>query len=92
MEFLPLDQSRPGKPGQDNGIEITATTRAFADEVFHGKLSFISPHVDQSTRTLSIRCEIDNPGHKLRPGSTATVTFKVLPQNLPARFGRCERL
>ena len=84
MEFLPLDQSHSVGPGQDAAMEITATTRAFADEVFYGKLSFVYPHVDQNTRTLTIRCEIDNPGHKLRPGSTATITLKVLPKSLPA--------
>ena len=83
MEFLPLDQSQPGS-ASGNGVEITATTRALADEVFHGKLDFVFPHVDQNTRTLTIRCEINNPGHKLRPGSTATVTLKVQPKNLPA--------
>jgi Cu(I)/Ag(I) efflux system membrane fusion protein len=84
MEFLPLDQSHSGRPGPDDAIDITATTRTFADEVFHGKLSFVFPHVDQNTRTVTIRCEIENPGHKLRPGSTATVMLKVLPKSLPA--------
>ena len=84
MEFLPLDQSHSIRPADGNAMDITATTRAFADEVFHGKLSFVYPHVDQNTRTLTIRCEIDNPGHKLRPGSTATVTLTISPKSLPA--------
>ena len=53
---------------------MTATTRAFPNEPFHGKLAFIYPHVDQDTRTVTVRFELDNPGHKLRPGSTADVS------------------
>lgn len=83
MEFLPLDQEHADGPENANIIEVTATTRASAREVFHGKLSFVYPHVDQTTRTVTIRCEIENPGHKLRPGSTATVTLQVTPKNLP---------
>jgi Cu(I)/Ag(I) efflux system membrane fusion protein len=82
LEFLPLDQQHPAKLSEERAIDITATTRAFPDEVFRGKLGFVYPHVDQNTRTVTVRCEIDNPGHKLRPGSTATVTIKVLPKNL----------
>src|SRR5207245_806025 len=32
--------------------------------------------------TLSVRFEIDNPEHKLRPGSTATVRLLVPPQKI----------
>ena len=83
MEFLPLDQQHPGQLNEENGVHITATARSFPNEVFHGVLNFVYPHVDQSTRTLTVRCEIDNPGHKLRPGATATVLLKVFPKNLP---------
>jgi hypothetical protein len=81
MEFLPVNQERAGA-AQENPVEIAATTRSFPNQIFHGKLSFVYPHVDQNTRTVMIRCEIENPGHRLRPGSTATVTLKVLPKNL----------
>ena len=84
MEFLPLDQQHPVDPQQSEQIDVMATTRAFPNEVFHGKLSFVYPHVDQNTRTVTIRCELKNPGHKLRPGSTATVTLTVLPKNVPS--------
>ena len=66
------------------GLPVTATTRSFPNEPFHGKLSFIYPHVDQDSRTVTVRFELENPGHKLRPGGTAEVTFKVLPADVPA--------
>ena len=55
----------------------------FPNESFHGKLTFIYPHVDEATRTVTVRFELENPDHKLRPGSTATVTLKVRPKDLP---------
>ena len=51
-------------------------------EKFTGKLTFVYPHVDQETRTLMVRFELPNPGHKLRPGTTATVKLKVWPKAL----------
>jgi hypothetical protein len=63
-------------------MAVIAATRAFPNEEFHGKLKLIYPHVDQATRTLTIRCEIDNPDHKLRPGATATVKLSIQPQQV----------
>jgi hypothetical protein len=63
---------------------VTATTRAYSDEEFQGFLTFIYPHVDQQTRTVTVRFELDNPGHRLRPGTTATVKIKVPPREIRA--------
>jgi len=48
-------------------LAVVATTRAFPNEEFDGTLKFVYPHVDQATRTLTVRFEIDNPGHKAPP-------------------------
>jgi hypothetical protein len=53
-------------------------------------LNFVYPHVDQSTRTVTIRCELENPGHKLRPGSTATVTLTVFPKSVASLVAATE--
>ena len=66
-----------------DAIDVTAVTRAFPNEEFHGKLTFIYPHVDQETRTVTVRFELPNPDHKLRPGSTATVRLAVKPRDMP---------
>lgn len=70
-------------------IDVSAVTRAFPDEAFKGKLKFIYPHVDQETRTVTVRFELANPDHKLRPGSTATVKLGVKPRDM-ALFARHE--
>lgn len=82
LAFLPTDQSH--KPTAGAELPVTATARAFAGEPFHGTLAFIYPHVDQETRTVTVRCEIKNPGHRLRPGSTATVSIDVRPEDIPS--------
>lgn len=58
-------------------VSVAATTRAFPDRPFTGKLAFVYPHADQDTRTVTVRFEVENPDHQLRPGSTANVTLTV---------------
>lgn len=81
FRFLPMAEdhgSAPLKP-----MPVKAVVRAYPDEEFRGVISFIYPHIDQETRTVTVRVEIDNPGHVLRPGTTATVFIDVEPQNVP---------
>lgn len=82
VAFLPTEYTHGARPMDSAGLSVTATTRALPDQHLSGKLAFIYPHVDQETRTVTVRFELDNPGHQLRPGSTATVTLKVPPQNV----------
>ena len=70
MAFLPLgDSADSSRQLEANQLDVTATARAFPNEVFRGKLTFIYPHVDQDTRTVTVRFEVDNPEHKLRPAA-----------------------
>jgi len=85
LAFLPADQAhKPGSQLFDNPLQITATTRAYPDEEFQGLLTFIYPHVDQQTRTVTVRFELSNPGHRLRPGTTASVRIKIPPREIRA--------
>jgi Cu(I)/Ag(I) efflux system membrane fusion protein len=81
IALLPVAQDHPHVPDVEK-TSVVATTRAFPNEEFRGTLKFIYPHVDQATRTLTVRFEIDNPEHKLRPGSTATVRLFIAPQHV----------
>lgn len=81
--FLPQAQLHKPSPAESlEGMIVTATSRAFPNEPFLGTLAFVYPHVDEATRTVTIRCELKNPEHKLRPGTTATVTLEVPPNEL----------
>jgi hypothetical protein len=85
LAFLPSEQAhKPGTQLFDDPLTVIATTRAYPDEEFEGKLTFIYPHVDQQTRTVTVRFEMQNPGHRLRPGTTATVKIKVPPREIRA--------
>jgi multidrug efflux pump subunit AcrA (membrane-fusion protein) len=59
------------------GLLVTATTKAFPGREFKGKVAFVHPHMDSSTRTLKVRFDMDNPRHELRPGMYAAVTLQV---------------
>lgn len=81
LEFLPVDHIH--KSSQADCLPVVATTRAFPDQPFYGTLAFVYPHVDQETRTITVRFEVANPDHHLRPGSTATVMIQVPIKQLP---------
>jgi Cu(I)/Ag(I) efflux system membrane fusion protein len=57
-------------------LPVVATTRSFPNREFKGKLAFIHPHLDATTRTLKVRFDMDNAEHELRPGMYATVRFQ----------------
>lgn len=83
LAFLPSEQAhKPGSKLFDDPLSVVATTRAFPNEEFQGQLTFIYPHVDQETRTVTVRFELNNPGHKLRPGTTTTVRLLVPPREI----------
>jgi Cu(I)/Ag(I) efflux system membrane fusion protein len=66
------------------GLEIRATTRAFPNRVFRGRVAFVHPHLDAATRTLRVRFDVPNPDHALRPGMYAAVRLEVPAARLGA--------
>jgi len=61
------------------GQELSAVTTAFPDEVFKGVIARISPNVDPTTHTLQIRCQVKNPGARLKPQMLAKVSIFTRP-------------
>jgi Cu(I)/Ag(I) efflux system membrane fusion protein len=59
------------------GRPAEVTVPAFPGEVFAGRIALIAPALDPATRTAAVRVELDNPGHRLRPGMFATVILDV---------------
>jgi membrane fusion protein, heavy metal efflux system len=57
------------------GDDVVIQTDSYPG-TFHGKISFVSPAVDPTTRTLQARIIVDNPGEKLKNNMyvTAVVT------------------
>ncbi len=61
------------------GQQLDAVTTAFPDETFKGVITRISPSIDPSTHTLQIRCQVKNPGLKLKPQMLARVRIVTRP-------------
>ena len=62
------------------GDAVTVQTDAYPN-VFHGRISYISPALDPGTRTLQARIVTDNPGEKLKNQMyvSAMVTAGTVP-------------
>lgn len=66
------------------GQAVTARVEPFPAETFQGTIAFIDPVVDPATRTVAVRYDLANPGHRLRPGMFATVTLTTPVADTPA--------
>lgn len=59
------------------GQTAEVSVGAYPGERFTGKVGFLYPVIDPSTRTLRVRVELDNRGMKLRPGMYATAVIQM---------------
>ncbi|MEM8986170.1 MAG: efflux RND transporter periplasmic adaptor subunit [Pseudomonadota bacterium] len=57
------------------GIEITATSAAFPDSLFTGRVSGVNNQVDPVTRAITVRAVLENEQRLLVPGLLMTVTL-----------------
>jgi RND family efflux transporter MFP subunit len=57
------------------GTRATVTTTAYPDQPFEGRISFIDPQLNTSSRTARIRVEVVNPRGDLRLGMFTDVTI-----------------
>jgi Cu(I)/Ag(I) efflux system membrane fusion protein len=53
------------------GQPVSFTVEPFGDETFNGTVAFISPVLDERTRTVRVRVNVENPDGRLRPGMFA---------------------
>src|SRR5690606_28417354 len=72
-----VDEADVGK--LQEGMEAEAIVDAFPGETFKGLVMQVrySPNNVQGVITYPAVVEVENPGEKLRPGMTATVTIKT---------------
>ena len=55
------------------GQDVSLTTDAYPDQIFNGKIFFISPQVDLDKRSFQVKARIENDKHLLNPGMFARV-------------------
>lgn len=63
----------------ETGQPVIARVDAYPEEQFEGEVVAISPRVTQSTRNVSVRARVENPGDGLRPGMFVHAALQ-LPQ------------
>lgn len=61
---------KPGDPAE-------VTVDAYPNTVFRGRVDYVLPQLDMTTRTLPVRLVFSNPGLKLRPGMYVNVRVKL---------------
>jgi cobalt-zinc-cadmium efflux system membrane fusion protein len=57
------------------GDKVSVTTIAYPDKTFTGKISTIGTMLDQASRVIRVRTELDNESGLLKPEMFATVTI-----------------
>lgn len=59
------------------GEEVDVTVKAYPGRVFRGTIVNIGASVDPATHRVSVRSEISDPRHELRPGMFATFMIRT---------------
>ncbi|HEX2870794.1 MAG TPA: efflux RND transporter periplasmic adaptor subunit [Polyangiaceae bacterium] len=59
------------------GQRASVVIGAYSKDPIEGKVGFVYPAVDSSTRTSTVRIEVDNKELKLQPGMYGTVAIQV---------------
>jgi cobalt-zinc-cadmium efflux system membrane fusion protein len=72
-------------PALKLGQEVTVSVTAFPGRLFHGNITAIGATVDPNSRRVTVRSEIKDPKHELRPEMFATFLIRTgEPMHAPA--------
>ena len=63
------------------GQEVEVSVPAYPGETFKGKISFIGDVLNEETRTITVRSEVENREYKLKPGMFADINIFLNHQN-----------
>lgn len=71
------------------GQQVEITAEGYPGDVFTGRITFISPVLDDATRTIKARVNIHNPQQRLKPGMfvQAGIRVPLLADGKPAPTG-----
>lgn len=61
----------------DAGLPVVVGSDAFGEQVFKGRVTAISPKVNQQTRNVAVRGRLANPEGRLRPGMFVDVAVEL---------------
>ncbi|MEC5128107.1 efflux RND transporter periplasmic adaptor subunit [Verrucomicrobiales bacterium BCK34] len=66
--WVMLDAYESDTPWLRFGQKVQFTTESIPGKQFEGKISFIAPELDPTTRTVSVRVNVPNEDSRLKPG------------------------
>jgi RND family efflux transporter MFP subunit len=61
-----VQERHAGVVQPDQAVEFRV--ESFGDTVFHGKIAYVSPALDQTMRTFTVEALVDNSDYRLKPG------------------------
>lgn len=59
------------------GQSVVVTSGAYPGENFNGQVTFINPVMDDATRTVKVRVEMNNPGGRLKPNMLVNANVQI---------------
>ena len=59
------------------GQKVTITSQSFPGKYYPGDISYIYPNLNQQTRSVKIRIEMENPEEILKPGMFTNIQIEV---------------
>jgi Cu(I)/Ag(I) efflux system membrane fusion protein len=74
--WLELDAYESDVPWIRYGQEVEFQTETYPGDIFKGKIAFIDPILNEKTRSIKIRVNVENKEGKLKPGMFAHATVK----------------
>ena len=75
--WLYLDIYEYDLPWVRYGQDIEVVTESYPGDVFHGTVVFIDPFLNETTRSVKVRINMDNKEGKLKPGMYVNARLKV---------------
>ena len=70
--WLYLDAYESDLPWISYGQEVEFSTQALPGEKFSGVVSFVQPFLDEKTRTVKVRVNVNNESKRIKPGTFVT--------------------
>lgn len=65
--WVQMDAYESDLPWLRYGQDVEFTTEAYPGEVFHGRVAFIDPVLNEATRTVKVRVNVSNEDGRLKP-------------------------
>lgn len=75
--WLKLDAYESDLPWVAYGQEVEFRAEALPGERFSGIVSFVQPFLNETSRTVKVRVNVENQSKKLKPGMFVTATIKA---------------